>query len=75
MLTSNMVKNQNQIVDPSFKTILIAQNSLKAYIYLMCTFLSENCKKNEKKEIASKGRQKKNNLTASEKEIEAINNI
>lgn len=58
-----MVENQETMMDPELKIILLLQNSLKAYIYLVTWFMSSNSKSREGKEISlTKQKRGKKNL-------------
>ena len=74
LLTSNMVEHQEQNLDPKFKIILLLQNSIKAYTYLITWFMSDNSKLKDNRDIAlSKKNRKKNAPSpANEQDMNAI---
>jgi hypothetical protein len=59
LLTSTMLANQETMLDSQFKIILLIQNAIKAYTYLITWFMSENSKLKDGRDVISK-RKKKN---------------
>ena len=43
-LASSMVNNQDKLTNSMFKIILLIQNSIKSYVYLITWFMSDNSK-------------------------------
>lgn len=44
MLTVDMVNDQGQMMHQVYRNVFLAQNVLKAYVYLITWFVSEFCK-------------------------------
>lgn len=76
LLTQNMVQNQDSMIDQQFRIILLIQNSIKAYVYLISWYLTDISRLKETKEIQTKQRKKNQNKTRdqqnNEQEINAI---
>ena len=63
-------------MNSEFKVILLIQNSLKAYTYLITLFMRDYSKVKDSNEILQKGRRKKNReLGENEFEINQITQI
>jgi len=63
-------------MNSEFKVILLIQNSLKAYTYLITLFMRDYSKVKDSNEIHQKGRRKKNReLGENEFEINQITQI
>jgi hypothetical protein len=74
LLTTHMSKNQDQLQDNQFKIIILIQNSLKAYTYLITWYMSDFSKLKDSKDIGTKGKRKKakEQTSTSELELNAI---
>jgi hypothetical protein len=58
LLTSSMIQNQ-ELMDAQFKIIVLIQNSIKAYVYLITWFMSDNSKLKENRDLALSKKKKK----------------
>ena len=58
-LSSSMVNNQDKMTDPQFKILLLIQNALKAFVYLISWYMSDNSKIVDQQNILGQKRGRK----------------
>ena len=54
-----MVNNQDKMTDPQFKILLLIQNALKAFVYLISWYMSDNSKIVDQQNILGQKRGRK----------------
>lgn len=59
LLTTSMVTNQESMLDAQFKIIVLIQNAIKAYVYLITWFMSDNSKLKDNRDLALSKKKKK----------------